>query len=140
MSTTRQDAPGRRRESHDTVRVFNKRILNPIMMLVAGRKHWYAGVIQHTGRRSGRVYATPVVADRVEGGFIIPLPYGTGVDWLRNVQAAGGATLRVRGTTFEVSAPQIVAAATAFPLVPPMHARIWRRMGIELYLRVRISA
>jgi hypothetical protein len=37
----------------DTVRVFNKRVLNPVMLLVAGRKYWYAGVIEHTGRRSG---------------------------------------------------------------------------------------
>ena len=45
----------------DTVRVFNKHLLNPAMLLVAGRKHWYAGVIEHTGRRSGKNYATPVV-------------------------------------------------------------------------------
>lgn len=140
MSAMRQDVPGRRRENRDRVRVFNKRVLNPVMMLVAGRRYWYAAVIRHTGRRSGRAYATPVVADRVEGGFIIPLPYGTGVDWLRNVQASGGATLQVRGEIFEVAAPQIVAAATAFALVPPRHARVWRRMGIELYLRVSIRS
>lgn len=140
MSTMRQDATGRRREGRDRVRAFNKHVLNPIMMLVAGRRHWYAAVIRHTGRRSGRAYATPVVADRVEGGFIIPLPYGTGVDWLRNVQASGGATLHVRGEIFEVTAPQIVASATAFPLVPAKHARVWRRMGIKQYLRVSIRA
>ena len=38
----------------DRVRVFNKHVLNPVMKLVAGRKYWYAGVIEHTGRRSGK--------------------------------------------------------------------------------------
>ena len=79
----------------DAVRVFNKHVLNPVMMNLAGRKHWYAAVIRHTGRRSGKTYATPVVADRVANGFILPLPYGTGVDWLRNVLAAGRATVTV---------------------------------------------
>ena len=77
----------------NAVRVFNKHVLNPAMLTLAGRKHWYAAVIRHTGRRSGKSYATPVVADRVADGFILPLPYGTGVDWLRNVLAAGSATI-----------------------------------------------
>jgi hypothetical protein len=64
----------------DAVRRFNNYLLNPAMMHLAGRKYWYAAVIRHTGRRSGRSYATPVVADRVGDAFILPLPYGTGVD------------------------------------------------------------
>jgi hypothetical protein len=38
-------------------------------------------------------YATPVVAVPAEGGFVIPLPYGEGVDWPKNVLAAGRATI-----------------------------------------------
>lgn len=139
MSTTKQETSTRHPESKDAVRAFNKHILNPLMMLVAGRRYWYAAVIHHTGRRSGRPYATPVVADRVEGGFVIPLPYGTGVDWLRNVQAAGAATLQVRGERYEVVKPEIVDAAAVFPRVPAKHARIWRRMGIEHYLELTIN-
>ncbi len=67
----------------DRVRMFNKRVLNPFTMRMAGRKYWYASVIEHTGRRSGTEYATPVVAEAVPDGFIIPLPYGVGVDWAR---------------------------------------------------------
>ena len=47
----------------DTVRTFNKYLLNPAMLHLAGRRHWYAAVIRHTGRKSGKSYATPVVAD-----------------------------------------------------------------------------
>ena len=82
----------------DEVRAFNKRLLNPAMMKLAGRRHWYAAVIRHKGRRSGREYATPVVAVPVAAdAFIIPLPYGEGVDWLKNVLAAKRATLESKG-------------------------------------------
>ena len=49
----------------DNVRAFNKRLLNPLMLRLAGRKYWYASVIEHTGRRSGKHYATPVATERV---------------------------------------------------------------------------
>ena len=94
--------------ARNAVRTFNKYLLNPVMMLLAGRKHWYAAVIRHTGRRSGKHYATPVVADRVADGFILPLPYGTGVDWLRNLIAAGQTTITVSGQTYEVAEPEII--------------------------------
>jgi hypothetical protein len=35
------------------VRIFNKFVLNPGMVRLAGRKRWYAAVIIHTGRRTG---------------------------------------------------------------------------------------
>jgi deazaflavin-dependent oxidoreductase (nitroreductase family) len=79
----------------NAVRVFNK----------------YAAVIRHIGRRSGKTYATPVVADRVTDGFILPLPYGTRVDWLRNVLAAGRATIQVSGHAYDVVEPEIIDAA-----------------------------
>ncbi|WP_245573165.1 nitroreductase family deazaflavin-dependent oxidoreductase [Amycolatopsis benzoatilytica] len=139
MSTMDRDrTSGTERPAKDPLRAFVKHIVNPLMMRVAGSRHWYAAVIRHTGRRSGKAYATPVVADRAGNGFVIPLPYGTGVDWLRNVLAAGRATVQARGETYEVTAPQIIDAATAWPQVPAAHARVWRRLGIAHYLHVTI--
>ncbi|BCO34969.1 hypothetical protein JMUB5695_01562 [Mycobacterium heckeshornense] len=65
--------------------MFNKHVLNPVIVQAAGRKHFYTSLIRHHGRHSGKSYVAPVVADHVVGGFIVPIPYGTGVDWLRNV-------------------------------------------------------
>src|SRR5215218_6462770 len=59
----------------NAVRTFNKHVFNPAMVRLAGRRHWYAAAIRHKGRRSGKEYATPVVAELVEDGFIVPLPY-----------------------------------------------------------------
>lgn len=120
----------------DVVRTFNKYVLNPMMMRLAGRKHWYAAVIRHTGRRSGKRYATPVVADRVPDGFIVPLPYGTDVDWLRNVMAAGRAVIMVGGETYDVVEPAIIDAAAAAPQLSPRRREAWRRFGIERFLKI----
>lgn len=137
MSTKdRMSGTSPRRSVKDRVRLFNKHVLNPAMLLLAGRKHWYASALEHVGRKSGRTYTTPVVAGRVPGGFVVPLPYGTEVDWLRNVLAAGTATLRSGGVTYVVTEPRIIDAAEAFTQVSPAYAQAWCRFGIARYLRV----
>jgi len=124
----------------DAVRTFNKYVLNPAMMHLAGRKHWYAAVIRHTGRNSGKGYATPVVADQVAGdGFILPLPYGTDVDWLRNVLAEGRAAVTVSGQTYDVAEPEIIDAATAGPQLSPRRRRVFERFGIDNFLKVKLT-
>jgi deazaflavin-dependent oxidoreductase (nitroreductase family) len=122
----------------DEIRVLNKRVLNPAMMNLAGRRHWYAAVIRHRGRRSGREYATPVVAVPVAGdAFVIPLPYGEGVDWLKNVLAAGRAAVEAKGETYDVFEPEVIDAGAALPLLDERHRRTWHRFGIERFLRVK---
>lgn len=121
------------------VRRFNKHVLNPAMMHLAGRRHWYAAVMRHTGRRSGRHYATPVVADRVANGFIVPLPYGTDVDWLRNVQASGAAAVSVGGHTYDVVEPEIIDAATAGPQLSPRRRRVFQAFGIKRFVKLKMD-
>src|SRR5215216_1084130 len=114
----------------DKIRLLNKRVLNPAMMNLAGRRHWYAAVIRHRGRRSGREYATPVVAVPVAGDvFIIPLPYGEEADWLKNLLAAGRATIEAKGEIYETVEPEVIGAAEASPLLDERHRRTWRRFG-----------
>jgi len=132
MSTTTTN-----RGHRTVIRRFNRRVLNPLMLLLAGRRHMYVAVLHHTGRRSGKAYRTPVVAEPVAEGFVVPLPYGTGVDWLRNVRAAGEAVIDLHGIPYAVDQPLVVPAAEALPLVRPSRRRIWRRLGIESFLRLR---
>lgn len=125
----------------DGVRQFNKRVLNPVMKLVAGQKHWYAGVIEHPGRRSGESHTTPVVIERVTDGFIIPLPYGRTADWVSNVLASGRASLRIHGETYQAVEPEIIDAATAFRQLSPRRQREFGRFQIRDYLKMhRASA
>ncbi|MBR7838634.1 nitroreductase family deazaflavin-dependent oxidoreductase [Actinospica durhamensis] len=59
-------------------------------------------VVVHTGRRSGREYRTPLVLVAVPEGFVVELTYGPNVDWLRNVEAAGGCTVVYRGAPHRI--------------------------------------
>lgn len=127
----------RGKSAKDGVRAFNKQILNPAMMKLAGRRYWYAALIRHKGRRSEREYTTPVVAEPIEDGFIIPLPYGEEVDWLRNVLEAGEASIEAKGETYTVMEPEVVDVEAAFPLLPPRLRSTLRLFGIERFLKVK---
>jgi len=131
---------GRWRPGIDAVRRFNRAVLNPAMMRLAGSKHWYASVVHHVGRVSGRAYATPVLIHAVGDQFYIPLPYGTGVDWCANVLTAGGCTVDHKGRRFSVTAPAIVAYSEVAPLIP---ARLRRTLGlydVSFFLRLDVTA
>lgn len=93
----------------DGVRRMNRRFLNPRQMRSAGTPGAYAGIIHHVGRTSSREYQTPVVITEFADAFVIVLPYGTRPDWLKNVLAAGTATLTHEGATHDVDRPEIVA-------------------------------
>lgn len=124
---------------HAALRRFNKAVLNPAMRKVAGRRHWYAAALHHVGRRSGRPYTTPVVAEPVADGFVVPLPYGTDVDWLRNLRAAGQATIDVHGHRYTIDQPRVDSASQALPTVRRSRQRVWDRLGIEHYLHVQAT-
>ena len=40
--------------------------------------------------------------DRVRDGFVVPLPYGMRIDWLRNVLAARRSTIDAQAKTYNV--------------------------------------
>jgi deazaflavin-dependent oxidoreductase (nitroreductase family) len=78
---------------------FNRVVTNRVTGLFAGTVPGF-GVVLHRGRRSGRPYRTPVIVysgDGGDGGYVIALIYGPGADWVRNVLAAGGCEMRLRG-------------------------------------------
>ena len=66
------------------------------------------GIVTHVGRKSGRVYRTPVNVFRAPNGFLIALTYGRESEWVRNVLAAGGCELETRGVRYQLSAPTIM--------------------------------
>lgn len=120
----------------DTIRRMNRRVTNPRQMRTAGQPGAYASVVHHVGRVSGREHRTPVVAVPADDGFAIALPYGAGADWVRNVLAAGTATLEHEGRTVPIVRPELVPAAAADPYFPPKERRLHRLYGIEHVLRL----
>jgi len=84
----------------------NRVVTNPITRLFAA---WAPGlgIVRHRGRKSGRLYRTPVNVFKVPGGFLIALTYGPNSDWVRNVLAAGGCELETCGRVYRCSASVI---------------------------------
>jgi deazaflavin-dependent oxidoreductase (nitroreductase family) len=124
----------------DAVRRFNRAVLNPAMLRLAGSKHWYASVVHHVGRTSGKPYATPVLVHAAGDRLYIPLPYGTGVDWCVNVLAAGGCTVDHKGRRFTASAPVVVPHTEVAPLIS---GRLQRTLGlyrVTSFLRLDANA
>jgi len=77
------------------------------------------------------------MAMRTSDGFLIALPYGTNVDWLRNVQAAGRAPQQLRGGVYEVANPVIVDAATALPQLSAAMRNAMRWSGVKSYVKLK---
>lgn len=124
----------------DWLRRFNKAAFNPLLLAVAPADAPYIGVIRHVGRVSGRPYETPVIAVPVEGGFVVPLPYGRGTDWCRNVLAAGGTTLRYRGQEIALADPVLLDRDAAQAAVGEPYRRLLGLFGIGDYLRLARTA
>ncbi len=94
------------------------------------------GVVEHVGRVSGTVYHTPVLPRAMDGRVYIPLPYGTDVDWVRNVRAAGHCRVQLHEVVYELDEPSIVPAAEN-PAIPPVARGPLDRIGAH-YLRLHV--
>jgi hypothetical protein len=126
-------------KGRDMVRAFNRRVLNPLMLKKAGRGNWYASTIETTGRKTALTRQTPVIADPVVGGFIIPLPYGTEVDWLRNAIAAGAATVHRHGVAYPVDRFEVMTGVEAAPLLSNPRRTVYRLTGSDRFLRTHLA-
>lgn len=116
---------------------FSKRFMNPQQMKTAGTPGAYAAVIRTVGRTSGRAYATPIGAVADGDGFLIGLPYGTRPQWLRNLLAAGRATLVHEGATYAVDRPEVVPLGTVSSRFSASDQRSFRIFNVTEAVRVR---
>src|SRR5690349_21104506 len=80
------------------------RLLNPPVMRIARFVPFYC-VLEHRGRRSGKLHRNPLAAVRTADGFLLPLAFGEGANWVLNVRAAGDATVEWRGRRYSVTTP-----------------------------------
>jgi deazaflavin-dependent oxidoreductase (nitroreductase family) len=116
---------------------FQRRVTNPLVRLWAPVLPGY-GIVIHTGRRSGKVYRTPLNVFRRPGGFAVVIAYGRESDWLRNVRAANGGEIISRRRRYSVTNPRLVSgpgAQAALPLYGRMISRYTRSPDV-LFLDV----
>ncbi|HKX75495.1 MAG TPA: nitroreductase family deazaflavin-dependent oxidoreductase, partial [Acidimicrobiia bacterium] len=96
---------------------FNRYVTNPITRLFAGWAPMFA-IVYHRGRRSGNTYNTPVNIFPTQGGFVIALTYGSNVDWVKNLLAAGEATIRYRSKLIWVTEPELISTEVGMSAMP----------------------
>lgn len=91
---------------------FNRHVTNPIQRLWAG---WAPtmGILEHTGRRSGKQYRTPLNVFPTRDGVAIMLSYGPDRDWLKNLASSGQGRIKQYGRTFSVGDPHVLPKADA---------------------------
>lgn len=114
------------------------RLLNPIAVWIIERlgvgRH--NGVLYHSGRTTGREYATPLCMVPTPDGYIVPAAFGPHTDWLLNLKATPTSHViydrRVRETVAEViTLDQAIAHAGGTP-----GCRCWLS-GIDEFVLLR---
>jgi deazaflavin-dependent oxidoreductase (nitroreductase family) len=93
-----------------------------------------AAVVRHVGRRSGRLYRTPVNLFRSGDRYVIALTYGAERDWVKNVLAAGGCGAETRGRTVQLTEPRVVKGDHA--VVPSAVRPILKAIGVTGFMEL----
>jgi deazaflavin-dependent oxidoreductase (nitroreductase family) len=111
-----------------------KHTLNPLTRRMARSSFGPFSIIRHVGRRSGKLYETPIIVSHLEDGFMIELTYGPDVDWHKNVVAAGGCTVLWHGREYIIDGIEPLDTETgraAFPWLARAILRLLRRRHFE---------
>jgi hypothetical protein len=120
------------------MRYLNKRIFNRVTLKFAGSAYSPISIIRHSGRRSGTIYATPVIVEPLGDTFLFALPYGFRVDWYRNVLAAGRGTVIWHGKEYPVASPEPLVG-TGLPGFPFILRLIVRIVGAQHFMQMKSS-
>jgi deazaflavin-dependent oxidoreductase (nitroreductase family) len=116
---------------------FTKRVVNPLTRQFAGRVPGFA-LVTHIGRRSGSAYQTPLNVFRRGDTYVFALTDGPDVDWVRNVLAAGGCTMRTGGRTVRLVEPALVHDPSR-RLVPQPVSTFIGMLDVQDFLVARIE-
>jgi deazaflavin-dependent oxidoreductase (nitroreductase family) len=96
------------------------------------------GVVVHRGRRTGRVYQTPVNVFAAEDGYVLALTYGPDTDWVKNVLAAGGCELRTRGRVIRLTSPRLFHDETRRG-IRPLERQVLRVISVADFLSLKVA-
>lgn len=123
--------------AHKRIRTFNKHVTNRILGQLGRLPRGPFAIIRHVGRRSGKLYETPIMVEPTDDGFVIALTYGNGVDWFRNVVAAGQCTVLWHRREYALAKPETLDSKTALLHYSPFKKAVLRRLGVQDFALMR---
>jgi deazaflavin-dependent oxidoreductase (nitroreductase family) len=109
------------------LRPYTTRFFNPISRRFAGHLPGFA-ILVYVGRQSGRTYRTPINVFRHGDEYIFALTYGSDVQWVKNILAAGGCELVTMGRTVRLDDPRLFVdpKQRRMPLLVRLFLRLMR--------------
>ena len=137
MSRSDTDARGRTRMWR--FRHVATRYVNPVTRRVA-RKLPTFGVLTYRGRKTGRIYQTPINVFRRGDAYFFFLTYGSDAQWVKNVLAGGSCSIETRGRTVELTEPKLITDPDLRPAPPPVRFIERRIAGVTQYLQMRAAS
>jgi deazaflavin-dependent oxidoreductase (nitroreductase family) len=114
---------------------FNRVVTNRVVGPFAARLPGFA-IVTHVGRRSGREHSNPVNLFHSGDRYVIALTYGADSQWVRNVLAAGEASVQTRGRHLRLIEPEVVHDERQ-SLVPPPVRPILRAANVSDFMLLR---
>jgi deazaflavin-dependent oxidoreductase (nitroreductase family) len=121
------------------IRVINKYATNKILIHISGKKFGHLVILSHVGRKSGKLYRIPIIAETNKNGFVIALTYGKKVDWYENVMAKGSCSITWKNKEYFLIHPELIDTEIGVMAFPAMFRSGLRKMGIQYYLRLEIQ-
>jgi deazaflavin-dependent oxidoreductase (nitroreductase family) len=100
--------------------------------------HWLPNfaIISYVGRKSGKRYRTPMNVFRDGESYVFALTYGSDVQWVQNVLAAGKADLQIRNKIIHLVDPELIVDPTRH-LMPLIVRIVLDFARVTEFLRMR---
>jgi deazaflavin-dependent oxidoreductase (nitroreductase family) len=123
----------------DRVRVMNKHVINKLLIHIAGKRFGHFAILSHTGRKSGKLYRIPIIAEPFQGGFVFALTYGKKVDWYANIKAKGSCSIHWKNKDYHLVDPVFIDKEVGLLAFPKLIRPGLRTAGIEDFLKLEVQ-
>jgi deazaflavin-dependent oxidoreductase (nitroreductase family) len=118
---------------------FNKRVTNKVLIHISGKKFGHFAILSHVGRKSGKLYRIPIIAEPDQDSFVIALTYGKKVDWYANVIAKGSCSIHWKNQDYHLTNPEFIDKEVGLIAFPRLIRSALRRAGIEYFLKLELE-
>ena len=115
------------------VALFNRVVTNRLTRVFAGRIPPFA-LLEHVGRKSAKIYRTPIFAFPIQDGMLIALTYGKDTDWIKNVFARGSCAIEYRGRRYQLHSPRLSHSSPSAQPVPAFIQFMLRLLDVNDFL------